>query len=880
MGVRRQSHPPPSLPPRSEADHHLIASPGVSPGGQIDPRPGVPPIFLGECGSFTPSRESTSMKSSPPDRRIPVDLQPPFLPALLLLFLGSGCAALIYEIIWFQMLQLVIGASGISLGVLLGTFMGGMFLGSLLLPRFVPPSRHPLRVYSVIEGGIGVFGALLLVAVPGVSGLYGSLVPPGLLSVLVRTLLCALLLLPPTILMGATLPAVARYVEATPRGVSWMGFFYGGNIAGAVIGCLLAGYYLLRSYDIPTATGVAVALNAAVALGALALSWASSSRAPAPKPRAEDGPILTPGRRGVYVAIGLSGLTALGAEVVWTRLMSLLLGATTYTFSIILAVFLAALGVGSAVGSYLARTMANPRAALGICQALVALGVAWTAYMITSALPYWPINPSITSSPWFLFQIDLFRAVLALLPAPLFWGASFPLAVAAAAERGRDSGRLMAGVYAANTVGAIVGALGFSLVAIPRLGTQDSQRLLMILTVVSAALLLAPGMVKGRAGTPSAAQGGRGHPARWAWAAGAVAIVGFLVLQLEPVPPVLVAYGRYAPTYYPPHALYVGEGMNSSIAVTELANGDRNIHVGGKIVASTEPQDMRLQRMLGHMTALLADEPRTVLVVGFGAGVTAGTFVTHPGIERIVIVEIEPLVTDVASRYFADVNYDVLKDPRVELILDDARHFLLTTDETFDLITADPIHPWMKGAAALYTQEYFELAARHLNPGGVITQWVPLYESTTEVVKSEMATFFQVFPRGLVWGNTKDGHGYDLVLAAPDGAPTIDVDALTARLRRPEYAWVRQSLDEVGFSSALELLSTYAGRAQDLRAWLGRSQINRDRDLRLMYLAGLSLNRYEESSIYREILDQARFPSDLFTGSPQSLLMLQMMLGS
>jgi spermidine synthase len=769
------------------------------------------------------------------------------------------------------MLQLVIGASGISLGVLLGTFMGGMFLGSLFLPRFVPPSKHPLRVYAAMEAGIAGLGLLLLVAIPGVSGMYGTLVPPGLPSIIMRAVLCALLLLPPTILMGATLPAMARYVEATPRGVSWMGFFYGGNIAGAVLGCLLAGYYLLRVFDLPTATGVAVGLNLLVAGAALAVSRVSPHQ-PRLEEGAQEGPLFTAGRKAVYIGIGLSGLTALGAEVVWTRLLSLLLGATTYTFSIILAVFLAALGVGSGVGSYLARVVPNPRTALGLCQALASLGIAWTAYLISSALPYWPINPSITSSPWFLFQIDMARAVLALLPAPLLWGASFPLAVAAAAKKGQDSGRLMAGVYAANTVGAIVGGLGFSLIAIPYLGTQDAQRLLILLAIVSAGVLLASALT---------AKGPRpiGRFGRWVMTVGSVAVAALLISRLASVPPVMVAYGRYAPTYLPPKALFVGEGINSSIAVTELENGDRNIHVGGKVVASTEPQDMRLQRILGHMTALLTEEPRTVLVVGFGAGVTAGTFVTHPSIERIVIVEIEPLVTDVAAGFFSQHNHDVLRDPRVELIHDDGRHFLLTTDETFDLITADPIHPWMKGAAALYTQEYFELAAKHLNPGGVITQWVPLYETTEEVVKSELATFFQVFPRGVVWGNTKEGLGYDLVLSSTNGPRTIDIDALVARIDRFDHGPVAQSLSEVGFPSALGLLTTYSGTAQDLAPWLAGSEINRDRNLRLMFQAGLHLNRYQQSSIYREILDRSRFPSDLFSGSPQNIILLRAFLG-
>ena len=184
-----------------------------------------------------------------------------FLPLLLVLFVASGCSALIYEIVWFQLLQLVIGSSAISLGILLATFMGGMCLGSLLLPHIISRGKHPLRVYALLEFGIGVIGVAVLFAVPYVDRLYTANVGPGLAGIPWRGAVAALCLLPPTLLMGATLPAIARWVEATPRGVSWLGFFYGGNIAGAVFGCLLAGFYLLRVHDMAVATYVAAAIN-------------------------------------------------------------------------------------------------------------------------------------------------------------------------------------------------------------------------------------------------------------------------------------------------------------------------------------------------------------------------------------------------------------------------------------------------------------------------------------------------------------------------------------------------------------------------------------------------------------------------------------------
>ena len=232
------------------------------------------------------------------------------------------------------------------------------------------------------------------------------------------------------------------------------------------------------------------------------------------------------------------------------------------------------------------------------------------------------------------------------------------------------------------------------------------------------------------------------------------------------VPAGLVAWGRLLPWYGEPRALYVGEGVNASIAVTEESNGWRNFHVSGKVEASTEPQDMRLQRLLGHLTALMHEQgPKSVLVVGFGAGVTAGALSIHPSVERMVICELEPLIPRVVSRYFGDVNYDVATNLKVKIVYDDARHYMLTAREKFDVITSDPIHPWVKGAATLYTKEYFEHVRSRLNPGGVVTQWVPLYESTEESVRSVIATFLQVFPDGSVWRNDDaNGLGYDAVL--------------------------------------------------------------------------------------------------------------------
>jgi spermidine synthase len=860
----------------------------------------------------------------------------PFLPALVVLFVGSGCAALIYEVVWLQLLQLVIGSSAVSLAVLLGTFMGGMCLGSLLFPRLVSARRHPLRVYAFLELGTGALALGVLLGMPYVEQVYALYGGHGLAGVLFRGAVASVCLLPPSLLMGATLPAVARWVEASRQGVSWLGFFYGGNIAGAVVGCLLAGFYLLRVYDMPAATYVACAIDVTVALIALALArvagggWRVAGEDSSFPATRHPPPATT---WAVYIAIGLSGMSALGAEVVWTRLLSLMLGGTVYTFSLILAVFLTGLGIGSSIGVFLARGKA-PRVALGVCQMLLAAGVAWTAFMVSDSLPYWPISPALSASPWYTFQLDLVRCLWAVLPPACLWGASFPLALAAVAAPGQDSGRLVGGVYAANTVGAIAGALGFSLVVIPHVGTVGAERVLIGLSVVAGLIVLVTHLALGLTGLLADLRNETGDSAarllRWVVGAAFLPVATLIAVgiawSLRPVPWGVVAYGRHAAAWggrlapgvvseadvprnavYPDiYCTYVGEGMNVSVAVTSMPDQDdpktryRQFHGAGKVQASSNPVDMRLQRMLGHIPALVHKKPETVLVVACGAGVTAGSFIVHPDVKRIVICDIEPLVPTTVTPMFGKENYHVVdgiaqQNPitvngkEVEVVYDDGRHFLRTTKEKFDVITSDPIDPWVKGCAALNTVEYYQMCKEHLNPGGSVSLWIPLYESNLDTSKSVIATFFQVFPDGIIWSNEDSrGKGYDAVLFGTAEPTVIDVDQLQERLDRPDHKAVKESLREVGFGKvrlgsggavawepAIDLLSTYAGQGSHLREWSRGAQINTDRNLRLQYLAGMWLNSYMGEQILNGILAHYRFPQETFVGSPERLKALR-----
>jgi spermidine synthase len=802
-----------------------------------------------------------------------------FLPLLLILFAGSGCSALIYEIVWYQLLQLAMGSTTVSLAFLLATYMGGLCIGSLYLPRFERAQKqHPLKVYAALELGIAILGIIVLYAIPLINSIYVAGAEHGMPSVLLRGLFAGIILMPPTILMGASLPAIVRWIKSTPRGVAWWGLLYGGNTVGAVFGCLLAGFYLLRIYNMATATFAAVAINLAVAAGSYMLAGhtpleaEASDQSAEPKtaePVAEVEPAAS--RWPIYVTIGLSGACALGAEVVWTRLMGMMLGATVYVFSIILAVFLIGLALGSSAGSMLLRTAKStrtPRLALGWCQIFLAGGIAWTAYMISNSLPYWPINPLLTTSPWYTFQLDLVRCLWAMLIPTFLWGASFPLALAAAAQPGEDPGRVVGAVYAANTLGAIVGALGISLIVVPWIGTQQAQRIILVASAASALFVLAPYIKQYQ----SRAMAG--------WLVVAMVCAVFLAVNLDPIPGKLIAYGRRLPISNSSSTiLYTAEGINSSVAITRWNDGAIEVDVNGHVEATTEPYDMKLQRMVGHLPALIHPNPKSVLGIGFGAGVSAGTFTRYPGIEHITVCEIEPIIPPTSTRYFYRQDYDVLHNPKTRIVFDDARHYLMTTTDMYDVIASDPLDVFVKGTAALYSKEYFDAVKRHLNPGGMFSLYVPLYESDERTVRSELATFFEAFPNATVWANTINGQGYDMVFMGQVPPLKVNIDEIEERLNQPNYGLVAQSLRDIGIGSATDLFATYAGQKSDLGRWTEGADINHDGDLRLSYLAGWGINSSLEDFIYRAMMKYREPPVGMFSGSPAHVQNLMYAMG-
>lgn len=749
----------------------------------------------------------------------PESARPATLYLISTLFFVSGAAGLVYQVLWMRSLGLFFGSDMFGVSIILSTFMGGLALGSALGGRVAERIARPLLGYGVVELGIGLvalpFATLLASLDPLLHAAYGD--APDSTRWLyqgVRVLLAAGALLVPTTLMGSTLPLVLRHFV---RNRALLGesaaHFYAINTLGALFGTLAAGFVLLPYLGMSLATACAASANLVIGAVCLVVGW--NARLPAQasgvgaRSEAELDPL--PGidsetRRRValvvMLAFGVSGFGSFALEVLWTRILLITFSATVYSFTATLACFLFGIFMGSRLVARVVDQNANPIALFARLELGIGASVAILALLLH-------ILPSVfgqllgLASGAFPGRYALVIATLVasfpllVVPATLL-GATFPVALRIYTTNVARIGSRTGNLYAANTLGAVLGSLSAGLILIPRLGALASL-------VGIALLFLAVGAVLTRVAARSGLPTSSGRPLTILAAIGvACGVVALLV-------PYKVTLNFNQARLDGAQLLFHAEGIQNTIDVVRSPAGATSLVIGGNVEADDGERQRRHFVLKGHLPLLLHDDPSSVLVVGLGMGITLQATARHPGIERIDVIELSPEIL-AAQEQLAQVNGDVVNDPRVHVRIDDGRLFMKLGRERFDMITADPIHPKISRVGYLYTREYYRSIRERLREGGVVCQWMPVYQIAPRRLRSAIGTFFDVFPTATLWYV----EGHLLLVARPDGA-AIDFPLLAERLTDPN---VRADLASIDIHSPEQLLSHLLMGPEGIRAYL------------------------------------------------------------
>jgi len=718
-------------------------------------------------------------------------------PVAALLF-GSGFCALVYQIGWLRELRLIFGASTAASAAVLAIFIGGLGAGGLLLGARADRHPRPLGLYATLEAAIAVSAALTPLLLAAVRAIYiasgGSARLGTAAATIERLALSAIVLAAPTLAMGGTLPAagcaVTRDADTRRRDLAAL---YAANALGAVAGCLAATFFLLEIAGTRATLWIASATSALIAVAARAIATPQPGL---PGPPGLPGLPGLPGPRGLPGPLPRAFLAAASAivgaaffmmELVWYRLLAPLLGGSVFTFGLILATALAGIGLGGALYTIVVRdrrASAGALAATCLVEALaLAVPYALGDRLAILALALQPLGAggfAATVAGW-----SLVAATVVLLPS-IVAGYQFPLVIALFGEGRRDVGRDVGLAYAANTVGAIAGSLAGGFGALPWLSAPGAWRLVVVALVALgvAAAAFAP------------------RVERRAFLAPQVAVAAAAVLAL--------LFASHGPTAIWRHAgigagraphdalssanqlrawenaergsiVWEGDGVESSVALALEVTGYAFI-VNGKSDGALRA-DAGTQVMFGLVAALGLPRPRRALVIGLGSGSTAGWLAAAPSIERVDVVELEPLVLDVA-RASGAVNHDALRSPKIHVTIADAREALLTARERYDLIASEPSNPFRAGIASLFTVEYYRAAARRLTDEGVFAQWVQGYEIDASTLRTIYATMAAVFPQVDTW----QAGASDLVLVGSMRRRGYSQAALRARIAEEPWA--------------------------------------------------------------------------------------------
>jgi spermidine synthase len=748
------------------------------------------------------------------------------------------------EVVWFKYLNLTLGSTTSAAATLLAVFMGGLALGSWLFGRIAPRLSRPATVYGLLEAGVAVFALATPLLFGAVERGYifafrhiGE--EPGTL-LLIRVALATLALLPPTILMGATFPVLSRFVERSEGPGRRSAGLYAANTAGAVAGVVLAGLFLVPRVGLRATLLASACVSLVAAL--LGLMLQREPLAAADISRGE-----RPLRLWLSAAF-LTGAVGLGVEVLWTRILVLYLGSSVYSFSLMLAIYLSGLAAGSLVGTVLKPR--EPRRLLASIQ--LALG----ASVILQVIAFPDYQKLLIVVATQLLRARTYMDVLAseaittiayLFPPTFLMGLTFAVLLRAACRSPKTAPRDAGSVYAANTLGAIAGALVAGFIAIPTLGTQNSL-LAASLVAAAVALLVLPGS----------------WPVR-------IAPAALFGLALLPQPDgVILSSGPFSDVPRG-NVLFYKEDVTATVAVKRYETPPAlSLELNGVNVAGTSAGLVTVQKLQGHLPLLFADRPEKVLHVGFGSGGTAHAVSLHP-VSRIRVLEISPEVLEAARRFFPAVNHGVLGDPRLTATINDGRNFILASPETFDVILSDSIHPRYAGNGSLYTEDYFRLCLKRLRPGGVVSMWLPMYSLVPENYRSIVRAFRDVFPYVSIWYPHSVENSFTIVIATPE--KTVRLRDIATRI--DASPGVRRDLAEIGADDPAELLSYLMLGPDAVTAWVKDVEPHVDDRPTVEYESGRTLEHLRTwRRIFAELLARRshieQFVSDLSPNDPPS----------
>ncbi len=764
---------------------------------------------------------------------------------LEILFLFSGATALVYQVVWTRLLTLFFGSTILAVSTVLAVFMGGLAIGAALLGRRADRAAEPVRFYAWLELLIGLLALATPLIFAGIQQLYlliNDQAAPGFWeAALQRFALSALLLLPPTILMGGTLPVLSKvFLRAgagdanVARSISRLYFV---NTLGAVIGTLAAGILLLQLMGIRALLIAAGLVNIGIFVFAYRMRPISlalpATTAPGPaEKQAIDRSVWSVRAVFAVVVLFFSGMAALIYEVAWTRVLTLVIGSSTYAFIIMLATFLIGIALGSAlVGSYAARRKPG-LGMLALCQVLIGLLALGTA-AIFGLLPdaFVALFGWVDGNYGLFLLANFLLCFLVMVPATLFMGAAFPVASALVVEQFGSSGQRIGLLYAGNTVGAILGAFAAGFVLLPQLGIQRTLILTVCLNLICGLAISLYVLLRRREAR---------HMLAPALAASCMLL---LLVWQPPWDRLKMTSGpyAYAAQYQKTpidqrlagiEQLFYREGPMATVSVIREGQHIRLV-VDGKTDAGNF-RDMTTQVLIGHLPFLVDPEARDVLVIGYASGITAGAVARH-AVERIDCVEIEPAMQE-ASRFFDAENYRIMDDPRFNLILDDGRSYLAAARNRYDVIISEPSNPWQSGSSRLFTREAFVHARNNLKPGGLMAQWMHLYGVDVESFRLVVRTFASVFPHVNLWA---DPEFPDVILLGSTDA--IEIDPLALDEGFANNAQLRASIARIGYPDAASLFKAFLLTDGEARAYARTGALNTDNLPLLEYRAPRSL---------------------------------------